>query len=253
MNLRTKRGSEANMTKSFNDQFYNGSNPVLQQVHTIPVQVRRFYTDVDGAIVDKVTVPAALQTKYPIFLFAQFDRNGGYKRSLQVAPPMPGTHYLMTYTQGITSPFLSFTGFNTIKSMLKTGDVVYIYTDNIENPNYFIWIVLSCDTVSLASIVSNVESTQQDERVGALFLKEFNYYVDVRSQFDEAIFFTKFDNIGNYRTDSINPSMNLNPHVEQVGLLTIAAPFKLDQYIGIALYMQYASDSIGFDFQVIKI
>lgn len=243
----------ADISKSFNDQFYQGRNAIIQQTHTIPVRIRRYYTDVDGIVLDKNTVPVALQQRMPVMLFSQFDRAGGYKRSLQIVPPAPGIFYLMTYTQGVNQPFLSFTGFNTVKGFIGTGDVVYIYTDNVENPNYFIWIVVSCDSVSMASITSNTESTQKDDRIGSLYLKEFNYLVDVRSQYDEPIYFARFDNVGNYRYDSINPNMNLNPYVEQIGLLTIQAPFKLDQYIGMNFYMQFASDLLHLDFQVIKI
>lgn len=243
---------KAEITRSFNDQFYK-QNGALMEEHTVPVTINRYYTDVNGTIIDKALVPGSLQVNYPVYLFGQFDRNGGFKRCLQTVSPIPGTFFYMTFVQGISSPFLSFTGANTIKGVIKNGDVVIVYTDDLENPNYFIWIVISSDTVSFASIVANTETTQQDGRIGQLWVKEANYYVSTPGQFYEPIFFNGFDNIGNYKGDSIQPNMNLNPYVEQTGILTLTLDFKVDQYISMCFYMRYSCDQINLDFKVNKI
>lgn len=239
---------------SFNDKFY-AQNAVLQERHTIPVVVNRYYTDVNGTILDKndASIPDALKTKFPVYLFSQFDRNGGFKKSLNILPPVPGTYYLQTFIWGVNTPFLSFTGLNNIRVQLKIGDVVLIYTDDIANPTIFVWFVMTCDSVSFASILTNVETTQNDRRIGVLYLKEVNYYVTTRAQFDQGIFISNFDNIGNYRTDSIQPSIFLNPFVEQQGFLTISTEFRIDQYIGMATYFIFDVDSIQMDFIVNKI
>lgn len=239
---------------SFNDKFYN-ENAVLQERHTIPVTIDRYYTDVNGSIVDKndAGIPAALKTKFPIYLFSQFDRNGGFKKSLQIVAPIPNTYFLQTFIWGINTPFLSFTGLNTIRTKLKVGDVVLIYTDDIANPTYFVWFVMTCDSVSFASILTNVETTQNDRRLGVLFLKEINYYVTARAQFEQALIISNFDNIGNYRSDAVQPSMFLSPFVDQVGFLTITTEFRIDQYIGMATYFLFEVDQIQMDFIVNKI
>lgn len=238
--------------ESFNDKFYKQNN-IVSNEHTIPIVIKRYYTDVNGTIVNKALVPAALQVKYPIYLFSQFDRNGGYKKSQQVVPPANGTYFLMTFVQGINSPFLAFTGANNIKGVVGTGDIVIVYTDNLETPNYFIWFVISCNTVSFASILTNTETTQDDKRLGGLFLDRINYYVSVRNQFDQSLVFSSFDNIGNYRSDSIQPNLFLTPFVEQQGLLTLNTPYKIDQYIGLSFYMVYECDQLTMDFIVNKI
>src|SRR6478609_7582332 len=92
---------------SMNDKFYQ-VNGALMQEHTVPLKIARYYTDVNGTIVDKALVPNALKVRYPITLFGQFDRNGGWKKSLQAVPVTPGTYFLMTFTAGINQPFLAF-------------------------------------------------------------------------------------------------------------------------------------------------
>ncbi len=239
---------------SFNDKFYN-QNSVVQQRHTIPLVIDRYYTDVNGTILDKndASIPASLKVKFPIYLLSQFDRAGGFKKSLQIVPPLQNTFYLQTFIWGVNTPFLSFTGLNNIRVQLKIGDVVMIYTDDIANPNFFVWFVLTCDSVSYASIVQNVETTQNDKRLGVLYLKEINYYVTARAQFEQAIIISAFDNIGNYRSDAIQPSIFLSPFVDQIGFLTLTTEYKIDQYIGMSTYFIFEVDKIQMDLIVNKI
>lgn len=242
------------MDRNFNDRFYK-QNPALVLEHSIPLRITRYFTDVNGTIVDKndVGIPDTLKTKYPVLMLGQFDRLGGYKKSLSAVPPLPGTFYYMSYTQGINSPFLSFTGLNNIKSQILTGDIVIIYTDNLEAPNWFIWFIVSSEVVSLASIVGNTESTQQDDRIGSLYIKSYNYVSDNDLQYYEPVHYTKFDNIGNYRDDQISPYMFKTPFVEQTGLLTIDTNFKLDQYIGMNMYFLFTTDQILLTLNVTKL
>lgn len=221
--------------------------------HSVPLKISRYYTNVDGVVLDKNTVPAALQTKYPVLLLGQFDRQGGYKKSLNSVPTMEGTFFYMTFVQGINSPFLSFTGVNTIKSKIKTGDIIEVYTDNLEAPNYFIWFVISAEPVSIASIISNTESTQNDGRIGTLFVKNYNYVVDNNNQYYEPIHYTRFDNIGNYRDEQIQPHIFITPSVQQSGILTIDTDFKLDQYIGINIYFLFETNEITLTLKVVQI
>jgi hypothetical protein len=241
-----------NINKNFNDKFYR-QNPAMVLEHSIPLKITRYYTDVNGTIVDKALVPAALQIKYPVFLLGQFDRNGGYKKSLSAQPTLPGAFYYMTFVQGINAPFLSFTGLNNIKGVLKTGDIVELFTDDLENPTYFIWFVISSEPVSIASIICNTETTQHDKRIGALYIKNYNYVSDNAMQYFEPITYIMFDNIGNYRTDQVQPYIFKTPFVEQSGILTIDTDFKLDQYLGISMYFLYDTNQITLTLKVNQI
>ena len=241
-----------NLNKNFNDKFYK-QNPALVLEHSIPLKITRYFTDVNGTIVDKTLVPASLQTKYPVFLLGQFDRNGGYKKSIASVSPMSNTFYFMSFVQGINSPFLAFTGLNNIKGVIKTGDIVEVYTDNIETPTYFIWFIITAEPVSIASIISNTETTQKDNRIGALYIKNYNYVTDNSSQYFEPIYYTFFDNIGNFRYDTVQPYMFKTPFTEQSGILTIDTDFKLDQYIGINMYFLFSTNEITLTLNVQQI
>ena len=247
-------GTPLKIDRNFNDRFYR-QNPALVLNHSIPLRITRYFTDVDGLITDKnsVLIPDVLKTRYPVLLLGQFDRNGGYRKSLAAVPPMPGTFYFMSFTYGVNSPFLSFTGNNTIKSQLQIGDVVEVYTDDLETPSWFVWFVISSEVTSIASIVGNTESIQKDDRIGALFIKSYNFVSDNDLQYYEPIHYTKFDNIGNYRDEQISPFMFKTPMVEQTGLLTIDTDFKLDQYIGLNMYFLFATNQILLTLNVTKI
>jgi hypothetical protein len=240
------------ISESFQDKFFQ-VNPALMPEHSIPVKIKRYYTDVNGTVVDKAAVSAAMQVKFPVYMLGQFDRNGGFKKSLIAVPPTPGTFYIMTYTVGINAPFLAFTGANNIKNYLQVGDVVQVYADDVENPNFFCWIIQSANPVSLSSVIANTETTMVDGRIGGLFIREFNLAVSDDSQYYEPFHFTKMDNIGNLRDDQVQPSMYFSPYTQQTGFLTIETMFKLDQYLGINFYMLYDVDDISLTFKTNKI
>lgn len=237
-----------NMTKNFEDKFYK-VNPALMPFHTLPVRINRYFTDVNGTLVNKMLVPASLQTEYPVYMFGEFDRQGGYKQSHTAIPPRNEIKFVGTFTYGIGMPFLAFTGLNTIKGVLSIGDVCNIFTDNIENPNYFIWIVLSANPVSLASVSSNTESTQRDNRIGRLYIEEFNMSAPVTLQYYNPFFFTRLDNIGNIRYDTYIPAIDRTPYNDQ-NIVTVKTEFKLDQYIGINFYMLFDADELSLNFKV---
>ena len=65
------------------------------------IEVNRYFTDVDGKVIDKNTVPIALQTDYPFWMFGEFDRQGGYKQGNQVSPPNLNTPFLGAFTKGL--------------------------------------------------------------------------------------------------------------------------------------------------------
>ena len=218
--------------------------------HSIPVTVKRIFTDVNGTIVDKTTVPLSMQTKYPFYMFGDFDRQGAYRIGNQALPPMPGTFYLMSFTYGVNQPFLFATGLNTVKGQLKLGDIVHIYTDNLETPNYFAWVIIQNNYASIAGIIGNSESIQDDSRIGQLYVEQYNYFQDAPSfgQWNEPLYYVRFDNIGTYKYDMIMPYVFKTPYTEQEGFLRIETKFKIDQYLGIYAYILYESDEIQFDF-----
>ncbi len=129
--------------------------------HSIFLNVSRYFTDVNGTVIDKTTVPVALQTKYPFFMFGSFDSLGGYAKCLQNSPPESGTEYLLSFIEGAgfsSYNVFGFSGVNTIKNYIKTGDIVHVYTDSRQNPTYYIWLIQSASSQAIGSIIGNTRT-----------------------------------------------------------------------------------------------
>src|SRR5689334_4319081 len=120
----------------------------LQRKHAMPVIVNRYFTDANGTVISKANaglVAAGMATDYPLFVLGEFDRQGGYKTGQSILSPInvPGTTspvFLTSFVNG--SPFTSnnivtaFSPFNTIQPILKPGDIVTVWVDNLSVPTY---------------------------------------------------------------------------------------------------------------------
>lgn len=221
--------------------------------HTIPVEIKRYFTDVDGAVVAKATVPAALQTRYPFFVFGDFDREGGYNTGLKAMPLPVGVEYLTTFVNanGITSQQITgFTGLNTIKNFIDRGDIVIVYTDNSVAPNYFIWIVIKNNYGALSSIVGNSETTQRDGLIGKVYLEMFKYFTDNQAQWELPVHFTRSSNIATWSDNQVQPYIFKTPYTFQNGFIDMKCNFNLDQYQSLATYFLYETESISWNFKL---
>lgn len=226
----------------------------LLKYHSIPVSVRRYFTDTDGQIVAKNTVPMSLRTQYPFFLLGDFDRQGGYSCGLKVLTPESDTFYLMSFVEGngMTSQQITgFTGFNNIRTKIRLGDIVHVYTDNLNAPNFFIWVVQSTINGAIASIIGNSETSQLDGTFGKLYIDHFNYTSDNRDpQWSLPLHFTRSTNIASFRDEQVQPYMFKNAYTEQDGFIRIDCKFNLDQYQSIGTYFLYDSELLQFNFSI---
>ena len=84
------------------------------------LKISKFYTDVDGTILDKSTVPDALMVPFPVYLFNAYDQAGGYLVSNRQLPEQPGTFYLYNATINGAFDLLQFSGANNIRNQLKS-------------------------------------------------------------------------------------------------------------------------------------
>lgn len=229
------------------------NNPYVKK-HAIPVTVRRWFTDVNGTIIDKATAPAQMQTYYPLYVFGEFDRQGGYAASLKALAPDDNTKYLLSFTQGaaFSSQMIAggFSGVNNVKNMIATGDVVHVFTDDLQNPNCFVWIVQSFNQGSLGSILSNADSMQRDGLVGPITLESWKYHADNERQYDYPFYLIRSTNLTMVQVNQLQPLMFKDPYVQQAELIEITAMFNLDQYLGIGLQFLYDTDIITLNFKL---
>lgn len=211
----------------------------------LQISVRRIFTDPNGTIVDKTTVPAALQTSYPVYFFGEYDRQGAYWLGIKNTPPLPGYFYLTSFVYGINNPFFyGFTGLSDVQGQLSPGDLVTVFTDDLNAPNYFVYIVQSCPTRSLASILANLIGLPYDPDYGYVRVKHIDYYTPSINQWKENIKFITYDMLGLVSTNDISPfgykpSVTINDQFIRLGI-----QFILNQYVGLNTYMLFETDTI---------
>lgn len=219
----------------------------------LPIIVKRFFTDVNGTIVDKATVPAALQVDYPVYIFGEFDRQGAYLLADKNNPPLPGTFFLSTMVVGGAGSLpqsIIYTGVADILGQLKPGDIVNIYTDNVQAPTYFIWIVLHCPNKSLASIMANMPNLPPDENYGYIRSKSFRFYCSNAEQWNVNIQYIRYNFMGLVKSDNLDPSIYQLPKLPVLDMVEVKWKSPITQYIGLNTYILFATDSFTLNFNI---
>lgn len=236
---------------------YPDPSNTLQYRHSLPVNVARIFTTVDGTIITKtnpVVIAAKMDVSYPVFLLSQFDREGGYSIGQKVVPPLGGAKYLMTFVNGyglttnqICTPYSPF---NTIQSQLKIGDIVQVYTDNLQSPNCFCFIVLTSTTQPMSSILANMSTRQVDNRIMKLYCENVLFKADFALQLSEPWHYVNIDNLGTYKDNQITYNMFYDPFNVLPDVLKITTEFTMNQYLGVYLYMVLGVDIMSFNFNL---
>lgn len=237
---------------------------VLQGKHCLPVIATRYFTDVNGTIIDKADaglVAAGMATSYPLFVLGEFDREGGYRTGLSQVSPVnvagfDPPKYLTSFVNGVTgtshSVVTPFSPFNTIQPQLKNGDLVTVYVDNAATPNYYCFMVLTNNYAAMSSIMSNLKSSQADRRLGKLFVYEINWY-SLEAQWELPFNFIQSDNLGTWTNNPVQPSTFKTPFNVLEGFITVKTAFMLDQFMELAVLFLLASDTMSFNFNIQKI
>lgn len=236
----------------------------LQKRHSMPVIINRYFTDVVGTIIDKTDaglVAAGMSTDYPVFVFGEFDREGGYKIGLSnlkpaqvgvLAPPV----YLLTFVNGVSGTSFNVLGApnpaNTIQGQLKQGDIVSVYTDSLLTPSYYCFMVQTNNYAALASILSNLKSSQNDKRLGQLFCYELNWYAP-SPQWELPLHFITSDNLGTWKDNPVQPYIFDGVYQTQTDFLTVKTAFVVDQYIEIGLMYLLSTNAMSINFNMEKI
>jgi len=236
---------------------YPDPSNTLQNLHTLSVNVTRYFTDVNGTLLDKNDaglVAANMAVNYPVLVMGQWDLEGGYAVGQKVCPPLGGAKYYMTFIngKGLTSQQIcsTFSPANQIQSLLRIGDIVQVYTDNLQAPNYFVWIVLTSNAFPLASVMKNFSTKQDDNRLMKLFCYQINFKANFMLQLPEVWHYVNVDNLGAYKDNQITYNMFNNPMNVLPDFLTLQTEFLFNQYIGIYLYMVIGVDTMNFNFNL---
>lgn len=224
-----------------------GNNTVLQALSnqgSLNIKVHKYYTDVNGQVIAKTSAPAALQTKFPVFLLGNFDRVGAYNIGQKIMGLAPGVFFLCTYVHGVDPPFLWNTGFNNIASNFKFGDIITVFTDDLNNPTTFVFIRQTCEYGGLASIISNTQTQQKDGRIGIMFCSKIKLQIDQQQQLTEIWQIIELDNLGNFIQNNLSPLQYKTPYWTLNEFLELPLSFIMTQFVAIDFNMQFASDEL---------
>jgi hypothetical protein len=225
--------------------------------NALEIIAKRIFTDVNGVIVDKAAVPAALQTEYPVYVFGQYDRNGAYWLAQKNTPARIGYEFIecFVFGAGLNNPAY-FTALGNIQGQLKPGDLVTLYADSYNAPNYYIWIVQRCSNNSLAAILANLPNLPYDPDYGYINIVALDYYVAAatafatENQWNNDLLFMRADFLGDISSDSMEPKIFKSARSIQNGFVAMRYKTRLDQYLSMNTYINFETDSITFTFQV---
>jgi hypothetical protein len=221
---------------------------------TFSILVKRYFTDIDGALIDKAAAPAVMQTDYPFFMLADFDRAGAYKQGIALLPPSNGVVYLCSFVYGVglLPEGIQFNPNEQISGNLLLGDIVHLFADDRQSPTAFCWIVQTSQTVSVASVIGNTETEQDDKIIGRLYCNGFQYATDNQNQWDENLVLYTLDNLGDYKKNDLGNYVFKSPFIpnSQTQVIELEVKFPINQFIGLATYFAFDTDTIKFNFKI---
>lgn len=233
--------------KTFEQDFIDQINISESDITSFAIKVSKFFTTVDGTIIDKSLVPIELQTRYPVVLFFRYDSFGSYRISFNENPLSPNTFFYRAYTQNDGFDPTQFSGLNTINRELNIGDQVFVYADDVLNPNFFIYVIQSVTDRALSSIVKSIPCS-------GLPMGNLKYFADNELNFGQTIKIVKTDKLGLYKADSYSPDSIRTPDYQQNRLALIPLTGnRLTPYWGLVTYITHESDLLTFDFEFLNV
>lgn len=224
----------------------------MKQKSGLFIEISRYFTDVQGKIVNKSSVPLALQVEYPIWMFGQFDKMGGYHVGNKITPPVKGTSYLGTFVGGLDMPFLFATGLNEIQDKISIGDLVHVFTDDLNAPTWYVFMIQTCRSASVASVYANAIASEQQK----IDIRGVNYFSYTNGnpnlQFTHSMNLTRIDVVGGYVNEPFPPSAYEQVDNKQGYFITIPIKFVVDQYNLLSTYMDFEVDVVNFSLLINK-
>jgi len=216
--------------------------PPLFKTKSINLQVKRFFTDVDGQIIDKGSVASNWQRDYPVYMLGDFDRVGGFNLSQSTLHQPNGIKFLMTYVHGLQQPFLYSSGFNTVQLNFKLGDVITIFTDSFDAPTGYVWIQQTALSGALSSIISNIEQH--------IHVKNISLQVDSTDQLEFDWQEVNFMPSGIYQSSPLILAEFRQPNFKLTDYILIKKDFKLTRFKGFNFLFSFSSNYMNINFRI---
>ena len=203
------------------------------------VNIKRYFSDALGKIIDKSTLPLILQSSLPFFLWQKFDKTGGFKIARSITPPAPWT-FLYSYEYGTSFDYFQFSGFNNVNEKFKPGDLVAVYGDDPVNINKLAWVVISSPYQAYTSMLHN----------SAINVYEFLYFCDNQANYNEALHFLQTNDIGLFTDDQFQPLSYKTTDTILNDFILLKLNFRISKHIGFYGYFNFNTESIIFTFKI---
>lgn len=209
---------------------------------TLQLNIKRFYTDMNGVTLNKAAVPVTFQKKFPFFLFNTMDKNAGFRNGLIVKPVADGVFYLYSYIVGLGYNFLDFQIGNDVKNNFRNGDLIHVFGDDATLPNFLSLIQVSSDYQGYAGVLDNMKDISFN-------IEKYQYFTNNPLNWQESVAFIQQDNLGVYAEDSHQPISYRNAYIEQPNMVEITLPLEVTDKKGLASHILFATDYIQLNFE----
>jgi len=207
----------------------------------LTVTVRKVYTDVDGIVIDRSTLPANLQKPMPFYLFNYFDMMGNYSIGVRNVPVDVEWKFIQYYLWG-GNTFGLFTGLNNIKDLMQFGDIILCFTDDVNLPNYYCYVIMQANQSSIGSIMAIAD--------GRATIDEMLYQTANVQQYKESLIFVRENFLGNPSLNQISPEIFRNPYTYQDDTILLTLKYVFSQTFGIYGYLKFETESIILSFKM---
>lgn len=210
---------------------------------SLNVNVKRYTTDSNGTILPDASIPQSEKKPFPFHTFGKFDMNGGYNIADSIVSEVYDTKLFGVYVWGVGTPLFFFSPFATINSAMRKGDLVFIYVDDFDSPNYFTFVIAQAQTGSFASIISQTESK-------TVFVQNVKYTWQNDLQLSQNLYVIKTKSNNAFGVDTISPAAYYVP--EQKSVQTTLIPLRLDinRFVGISSFLEYQNPLLNLSFEL---
>ncbi len=234
------------------------NKPFLQTVNAIKkfslnLNVKRFTTDANGAILADAAIPASEKKPFPFHLFGNFDMQGGYNIADSAMSEVHSTKLFSMYIAGIGTQLFFFNPLATINNEIKKGDVVFIYVDDINAPNFFTFIIVTSIVGAYASLVSQSNISQIDANgfwgVFKIFDVKYSWFDNAQLHDPVYIITSRFDS--GFKYDVIDPATYYDSATKKnILVANIPLNIVLNQYIGLSAFLAYENPLLNLHFSI---
>lgn len=221
----------------------------------LSLNIRRYTTDVTGQILDDAVVPADQRKPYPFHLFGHFDREGGFSIADSVLRGVYNTVLFSVYVHGLNTPMFFFSPVATINGVIKKGDLVFLYVDDINAPSYFHFVVVSSASVvgGYASLISQSNVTQLDDNGhwGVFKFFDFNMTWIDDEQLNTSIYIIKTKYNAAFKSDPVNPeAYRFVENKSNVKNVLVSVEMLISQYMGLSGFIAWENQLVNLSFNL---